>query len=1653
MTGAWDFVGSSPECATANALSFPLNLGRVGNAFALFLGVEPADIFLYVFLPPILFDAAVRIDYYVFKKMIVHVISFAFLVVIASTAMFVPILLYVLGLKDLGWTWQHAALFSAMIASTDAVAVSAILKKGGAPEKLIVLMEGESLFNDATSIVLFEIFFRMVKRMQNGKTASDLGFFEQMLEIASSICWLAFGGVVLGLAFGVLTRLVLRLMHRRGHKAPEQLALIVGMAYLSFYVANGPCGVSGVIAVVVFGLYGSATGKWHMSPRVVESGAFEIFWDTVVFAFNGLIFFFAGASSINFFWRSSTELFEDEGNLAVLFKIFWRLPLIFIATIIVRGVTIALFNPLFKLAKSEMTMSEILFATIGGLRGAVSLILTQVVVTEQNPDPTLANRAVTAELALWTAGIVVCTLVVNAPLMPLILRWTRLSDISPVKVRMRGKAARALLRYTRTAIEDLQHDEDEMLRGVDWTSVETFVDLHGKLDHFAQISPSNAEKQKAQDKALAKTAHWINGSSSAVGDAQGPRHSSGDEEQPLLSRLSVDEEMGLATRATLATLEEGENEGGDGEDSGASAELPPAELAAARQCAANLLRANTVIGAAEGNKEMKDRHQGFGAYDVPFLGPSRQNQEKEAEQEDAEHVIDMNDDESEPEVLDLENPAFDIRLADELPAQPPKMDLVDRLEFEEDAAASNVPSSRLSQASQASQGTADATLQRELLEQQPSPFQRFASQSSIDSMATIPSTTAQQPVQALPAPSPFQDVLLSTLSGRESLQRKHRSTVIPQPIIVPKMVRPGDAREGEGERPSMRWVSMVGSGHAEGQQPQQPKGRTIVRQDPNVAVGVSFSFTDTSAPTPGGNRRTLTSRKKRAETKALHRVLSSPLMHNPPDVNNPEDNEDIEDDLDEDDPEVLAEARVRLVAGLKRYFHEKRGQGLLSGRGIVELDHACDAAMDRSSQPLSIWKVVERDVCGRGTVRWLSRSLFSLRRLTIMAGNWGPRFLVRPCLIAPATWLAELLGRQLSGVMLLSIEVAVEYWLALTWSPQAQWLNELAKSGVIQDEVKSESKKVWRFIIEREIEAPARFQAIQTHRAAMAILRQQGLFVEQLYHSGMVDEVEKELLSEPIQKNERRLMRKHSLGLSHRIDEVLNNLPFLKGLPKPVFDALLASGTLIKCTSGETIWTPPRPAAATARGGSRAEGGDPCPGSGIYIVIAGLVRSSYVTASGHTQEYFMGRGGVFGLLSSLAGESLPGSGPCVAVGNALMQGPVLFHFPQSLVTAVQQRAAAGDSHLRQLELDLYRVAALYLVERLKSEVMAAAATHFQALAVGQARSRTIKRLARNPPGHRQPMHVHDVWAKVGHTAKAHDVMSAELEAALEAPLAMHLGGETEKGRDSKEHSDDKLRETCNIHDDMSGLHQNGPGRNGPTDLEVVSSLEARKVWKHIRKHAAQALAELKQGMRDAELVQLAPGEMHIQQSSWVLLKGTLRITGHAAFVPAGMPVRREARSGEAAASTSAEDIERSQQGDLEVAVQYSGPAVLPWLWQPVEVDGDVVLSRLYVFEGCGAVCAGAVLLVCRTEEKDSSDSETRSEGSSVEPTPDSPTQSEQPQPPARRAQERARAAVAARMRSLPGDGTGEATEHFGPIQSSTNASKRLRVISVRHIPT
>jgi hypothetical protein len=103
-------------------------------------------------------------------------------------------------------------------------------------------------------------------------------------------------------------------------------------------------------------------------------------------------------------------------------------------------------------------------------------------------------------------------------------------------------------------------------------------------------------------------------------------------------------------------------------------------------------------------------------------------------------------------------------------------------------------------------------------------------------------------------------------------------------------------------------------------------------------------------------------------------------------------------------------------------------------------------------------------------------------------------------------------------------------------------------------------------------------------------------------------------------------------------------------------------------------------------------------------VVYGLAKSSFADRAGRRQDYFLGSGGVMGLLSALTGRAPPGSGPAVAQRSALHRGPVVFALPARVLREARRGAAAGDHALRQLELDMFRVAALYVVERTKGDV-------------------------------------------------------------------------------------------------------------------------------------------------------------------------------------------------------------------------------------------------------------------------------------------------------------------------------------------------------------
>lgn len=76
-----------------------------------------------------------------------------------------------------------------------------------------------------------------------------------------------------------------------------------------------------------------------------------------------------------------------------------------------------------------------------------------------------ADWSVCLQIALWTSGIVLLTLLINAPFIPKLLEWTGLVKLSPTKAKMHAKAVRAFIRHTKTLIQDLQNNDDELLRG------------------------------------------------------------------------------------------------------------------------------------------------------------------------------------------------------------------------------------------------------------------------------------------------------------------------------------------------------------------------------------------------------------------------------------------------------------------------------------------------------------------------------------------------------------------------------------------------------------------------------------------------------------------------------------------------------------------------------------------------------------------------------------------------------------------------------------------------------------------------------------------------------------------------------------------------------------------------------------------------------------------------------------------------------------------------------------------------------------------------------------------------------------------------------------------------------------------------------------
>jgi CPA1 family monovalent cation:H+ antiporter len=344
------FVVATAVAITARRLRIPYTAALV--LAGLLLGVVHAfevphltkELLFTVFLPGLLFEAAFHLEFDEFWRNRAAITALAVPGVVAAIALTAIILTPVINRFHLeaDFTWQHALVFGALIAATDPVAVVALFKSLGAPKRLTLLLEGESLLNDGTAIVFFSLVLGLLAG--NGMSARTLAIdFVTVLG----------AGAVVGAVVGFTVSQIIR----RIDDPMIEITLTTIAAYGAFIVAE-QLYYSGVIATVTAGmLCGNYAARVGMSASTRV--AVETFWEYVAFALNSLVFLLIG-------FEVRAEALLDS----------WQVILVaYLAVTVGRAVVIMAVSALLRMTRERIPRAWSVVLMWGGLRGGVCMVL------------------------------------------------------------------------------------------------------------------------------------------------------------------------------------------------------------------------------------------------------------------------------------------------------------------------------------------------------------------------------------------------------------------------------------------------------------------------------------------------------------------------------------------------------------------------------------------------------------------------------------------------------------------------------------------------------------------------------------------------------------------------------------------------------------------------------------------------------------------------------------------------------------------------------------------------------------------------------------------------------------------------------------------------------------------------------------------------------------------------------------------------------------------------------------------------------------------------------------------------------------------------------------------------------------------------------
>lgn len=336
------------------------------------------DLVFFIILPILIFEAAWHIKPTVLKRWIIPVLLLATIGVLLSCVIAGAAVYF--SINHVGFPWIAALLTGAILAATDPIAIINQLKVLKAPEDLATLIEGESLFNDATAIVLFGVLLAVANG--NVETSQD--------GLLSMVSMTFFGGLILGAICGLVAAIaVLFLMS----KASANLVLVF-TAFGSFYLAEAIFHFSGIMSVMSAALVSRTLLKEQEQTFLQGT---EDTWGWLGLLLNSVLFVIMGIV-INF-----TMLLDQW--LAIIIAV--------VATLAARAAAVACCGFMTKPLTYSISSGWQIILTWGGLRGAIAIAL---VLSLPSSLP-----------YIWTIqamvfGVVLFTLLVQGPTSPALIK-------------------------------------------------------------------------------------------------------------------------------------------------------------------------------------------------------------------------------------------------------------------------------------------------------------------------------------------------------------------------------------------------------------------------------------------------------------------------------------------------------------------------------------------------------------------------------------------------------------------------------------------------------------------------------------------------------------------------------------------------------------------------------------------------------------------------------------------------------------------------------------------------------------------------------------------------------------------------------------------------------------------------------------------------------------------------------------------------------------------------------------------------------------------------------------------------------------------------------------------------------------------------------